>query len=149
MRVFNQINEAHAALFRASDQELKARFGLGTSQLTVLFLLQQEDGQAISKLAAALSLGKSALTGLVARMQERGLVKRGSDSNDGRVYRVFISANGRKLAASAQPIVKDINTALLQHFSNEEQETIARFLQHINSNAAQIVQQVHSQHNET
>jgi DNA-binding MarR family transcriptional regulator len=147
-RVFHRLNEAHASLFRASDQQLKANFGLGTSQLTVLFLLQKEDGQPISAIASALSLGKSALTGLISRMQEKGLVSRGSDNEDGRVTQIFITPAGRELATGAQPVVKHINDALLQEFDAGEQAVIEKFLRHLDDHAAQIVQDVHQQFKE-
>jgi DNA-binding MarR family transcriptional regulator len=81
-------------------------------------------------------------------MQEKGLVSRGSDNEDGRVTQIFITPAGRELATGAQPVVKHINDALLQEFDAGEQAVIEKFLRHLDDHAAQIVQDVHQQFKE-
>ncbi|WP_025900012.1 MarR family winged helix-turn-helix transcriptional regulator [Sneathiella glossodoripedis] len=138
-RIFHQLQKAHTALFRAADARTKAELGLSTTQQAVLFVLSQKDGQAISAVAKTLSMGKSSLTGLVDRMCDQGLVRRSMSSPDGRVINIFIEDKGREIVNRSLPYVKHFNEHLLAPFSEAEQRTIHRFLEHVAQNADAIV----------
>ncbi len=138
-RVFHLLQKAHSALFRAADTRVKAELGLSTTQQAVLFVLFQKDGQAISTIAKSLSMGKSSLTGLVDRMCDQELVKRSSSSPDGRVVNIYLEDKGRKIVETSLPRVQSYNKQLLAPFSEDEQDIIHRFLEHIAQNAHTIV----------
>ena len=138
-RVFHLIQQAHSALFRASDHALKEHVGLTASQQAVLFVLMRKDGAPISAIAEELRMGKSSLTGLVDRMTRTGLVRRQQSAEDGRSVEIFIEDAGRRAAEAALPEVKRINAALLEPFSTQERAVIERFLRHVSNNAEAIV----------
>lgn len=137
--IFHLIQQAHSALFRASDHALKEHIGLTASQQAVLFFLMRRDGAPISTIADELRMGKSSLTGLVDRMENRGLVQRRQSASDGRSVEVYIEDAGRRIAEATLPGVKYINAALLDPFSTEERAVIGRFLNHVANNAETIV----------
>ena len=67
-------------------------------QLLCVLMGRPEEGFGMGELVRTLGLAKSSLTGLVDRSLRRGLVRRESDSTDGRAVRVFLTAEGEKLA---------------------------------------------------
>ncbi|MEO1042231.1 MAG: MarR family winged helix-turn-helix transcriptional regulator [Pseudomonadota bacterium] len=138
-RVFHLLQKAHTALFRAADHALKAHLGLSTSQQAVLFSLSNNDGAPISQIADQLHMGYSSLTGLVDRMEGRGLVKRQQNQADARSVHVFIEDKGRAIVKAATPFTKGVNADLLEPFSPEEQATIEKFLDHVATSATEIV----------
>ena len=138
-RIFHLVQQAHSALFRASDHALKKRMGLTASQHAVLFFLMKQDGAPISLIADALKMGKSSLTGLIDRMTEKGLVRRRQNAADARSYEVFIENEGRRIVEASLSGTRRINAALLEPFSTEERAVIERFLRHVADNADTIV----------
>lgn len=139
MRVFHLIQQAHAALFRASDQAMRGSEGITTAQNAVLFLLVDRDGQKISDLAQQLGMGKSSLTALLHRMEHAALVRRERNPDDERISNIFIEPVGRTIVSKTKPVVKGINAGLLEPFTAEECEIIERFLIHMRENAPSII----------
>lgn len=140
IRVFHQLQRAHNALFRAADSAMNASEGIRTAQLAVLFTLLRSEGLPISTIAKRVGMGKSSLTGLVDRMVAKDLIRREADPEDARVQRIVLEAKGEALAKRASAPVRRYNRALLEPFSELEQDVIARFLAHVADNAAEIVQ---------
>ena len=138
-RIFHLLQKAHSALFRATDRRLREAYGITASQQAVLFILGLRNGQPISAIADALSMGKSSLTGLIDRMEEKSLVRRAPHPEDSRSQLVFIAPAGRDIAATTVADTRRINDALLSPFSADEQATIARFLNHVAENGPTLI----------
>lgn len=68
---------------------------------SVLVPLFERDGLRLGELAALSRLSKQAMTGLVKLCEQDGLVTRERDVNDGRAFRVFLSA--RAVASTRWP----------------------------------------------
>ena len=64
--------------------------------LQVLFTLDTEGPLPMSRLAEAMDVSQASATGIVDRMEQRGLVERLRDDNDRRVVRVALSDGGRQ-----------------------------------------------------
>lgn len=139
IRVFHLLQQAHSALFRASDKSLRDLVGLTASQQAVLYCLVQEDGVPISNIANRLNMGLSSLTGLIDRMAEKGFVRRQQSEKDARIYEIYLEQAGRDIADATLARTKKINGELLEPFSNEERAVIKRFLDHVSSNSMDIV----------
>lgn len=118
---------------------MNASEGIRSAQLAVLFTLLKNEGLPISTIARRVGMGKSSLTGLVDRMAAKGLVRREADPEDARVQRIVLEANGEALAKRAASPLRRYNRALLEPFSELEQDVIARFLVHVADNAGEIV----------
>jgi len=139
LRVFQKLQVAHSALFRAADHRTRTQIGLTTSQLAVLLILSRDDGQPISEISKTLAMGKSSLTGLVDRMCDKGLVRRSASATDGRVIKIYLEELGRTTLEHGAREIKQYNQALLAPFSGDEQATIERFLTHLADNADTII----------
>ena len=82
-------------------EPLRVRFwhehGLTVAQMSLLFVLHEDDRQSIGELANALHTRPATVTGLVDRLERPGYVHRGDDEEDRRVVRVAITAKGRSV----------------------------------------------------
>lgn len=82
-----------------------ARWDLSPSQFNILNLLKDaETGYNQTDLSRELIMHRSNITGLVDRLEERGLVKRQAVPNDRRAYRVVLTQAGRNLLTEILPI---------------------------------------------
>lgn len=78
--------------------------GLRVPEWRVLATLLDSDGAMITRLAEIALMEQSRLTRIIAQMDQRGLVLRKADADDGRRVRVYLSKKGRQLA---QQLVRD------------------------------------------
>jgi len=72
-----------------------AELGLPEAQCQVLQLLDPQAPVAMCRIAEALDCDPSNITGIVDRLQARGLVERRSDPRDRRVKKLVLTAQGR------------------------------------------------------
>jgi len=87
-----------------SSRVLFGQWGLSPSQFNILNVLtDQPEGLSQTELSRLLIMHRSNVTGLVDRLEERGLVQRREDTEDRRAYRVVLSAEGRKLIGEILP----------------------------------------------
>lgn len=86
-----------------NPRELIAAFGrwhhgaVSLVHLNVLILLESTGPMSMSRLADALDISVASVTGMVDRMEARGLVERRRDAADRRVVLVDAAAGGRRL----------------------------------------------------
>ena len=76
-----------------------APFGLSPIQCHVLHLLEPGQPMPMSRLADALSCDASNVTGLIDRLESRGLVQRRQATDDRRVKVLDLTATGQRLRA--------------------------------------------------
>ncbi|HVV73813.1 MAG TPA: MarR family transcriptional regulator [Verrucomicrobiae bacterium] len=80
------------------------RWDLSPSQFNVLNLLSSEpEGLSQTELSRQLIMHRSNITGLVDRLEKRGLVQRREVATDRRAYRVVLSSSGSKLLGQILP----------------------------------------------
>ena len=81
-----------------------ARWDLGPSQFNILNLLaDQPAGCSQVELSRLLVVHRSNVTGLIDRLESRGLVRRRRAAGDRRSYRVLLTPEGRRLLAEILP----------------------------------------------
>lgn len=102
--------EALLQLLRAADtlwnssRTFFAQWDLSPSQFNVLNLLQSHpEGLSQTELSRQLIMHRSNATGLVDRLEQRGMVKRRSLAKDRRAYRVVLTVAGNKLLRKILP----------------------------------------------
>lgn len=130
MSMLKNIQVARAALrqFNRKIGVLKTDpYGLGLSLSQGSALVEVERAGVVRPLALAslLNLEKSSVSRLLARLEEKGLLRVGDDSQDKRAKLVRITARGegavRKINAVADEAVADI----FLHLNGEEQRKLA------------------------
>ena len=88
---------AASASASAGFHAIARQHGLRVPEWRVLACLHDRDGQMVTRLAALALMEQSAMTRVVERMEERGLVTRQGDTRDRRRVRVFLAPSGRAL----------------------------------------------------
>lgn len=106
-----------------------AQFDVTPVQYGVLKCLWDEDSQPPKQIAKALRLDSSTITGILDRMENKGLIKRTPYSDDRRTLKVVITNDGLKLQKQIEKVIEDTNKHFLQTFSNEEQSQLKQFLE--------------------
>lgn len=97
-------------------------------QAMLLFYLQKEDGLSLTEISSGLMLENPTITGLIDRLEKLGYVRRADDPNDRRVYLVYLTEKGRRVADRALPIVKRLNEQIKEGYSGEEIEGFKKVL---------------------
>ena len=106
-----------------------ARGGLTGPQRMVMQALVQSDGLSLKQLSAQVSLAHSTVSGIVDRLQARGMVVRSRDEADGRATVIAPSAPVRDFLANRMPeLAISPLTKALRGASDSEQATVLRGL---------------------
>ena len=79
-------------------------------------------------LSQALGLNNSAVTGLVGRMLKNNIIERKACTEDGRASRLFLTKEGQDKLPIIYPLIQELNEKLSEEFSQDELETVSRFL---------------------
>jgi DNA-binding MarR family transcriptional regulator len=127
-RLIHLLTLAQHRLLKSADAAFKEALGIGTAQVGVLFLLEKSPGALFKDVSDELGVNASAITALIGRMEDAGLVRRQSSEDDQRAVHLFATAGGLAKAAAARPILARLNARLTGGFSEREIATIARFL---------------------
>src|ERR1700728_3683689 len=106
-----------------------ARGGLTGPQRMVMQALVQSEGLSLKELSAQVSLAHSTVSGIVDRLQARGMVVRRRDEADGRATVIAPSGAVRDFVANRMPALAiSPLTEALRGASNSEQATVLRGL---------------------
>ena len=127
-RLIFLLGQARHRVYLRLDKALLDRVGVTTAQAGALFYLTGNDGCLLSQMGQGLMLDKSAITGLVDRLEKKGMIERRNDPTDRRAIRLYLTKPGRDVAAKALPVVKEQNLAIKEGFSADEIEIFARVL---------------------
>ncbi len=109
-------------------QERLDPFGLTPFHWVVLCCLWQEDGLATSVLGDRLQQVGGTLTGVLDRMAERNLIRRTRDAHDRRVWRIWLTDEGRKLQDTLPPIAIELREVALQGISYADRDRLSQLL---------------------
>jgi MarR family transcriptional regulator, organic hydroperoxide resistance regulator len=115
---------------RADLPGLAAEFELSPAQCHVLHLIEPGHPIAMGELADTLACDKSNVTGLVDRLESRGLVRRKPSSEDRRLKVLDLTPAGARLRAV---VLERMATPpeSLSRLSAEEQRDLVRILKHL------------------
>jgi DNA-binding MarR family transcriptional regulator len=102
--------------------------GVTAAQSGLLFILGQRDGVLMGEAGAALDLGPPGISGLVDRMTAASLIKRRADPDDGRAWRLWLTAAGRAAMAQSKAGLAEVNARLTEGFTEAEIDVVARWL---------------------
>ena len=106
-----------------------SRGGLTGPQRMVMQALVQSEGLSLKQLSAQVSLSHSTVSGIVDRLQARGMVVRSRDEADGRATVITPSAPVRDFLANRMPeLAISPLTEALRGASDSEQATVLRGL---------------------
>lgn len=122
---------SHAAIRRTLEADLLALHGVTARDYEVLLFLAQEDGRRLpmSALAERTMLTRSGITRLIDGLTKSGLIERVSCPEDLRVSYAQLTDEGyQRLREASRTHIAGVHAAFLDHFSDEEIETLAELL---------------------
>jgi DNA-binding MarR family transcriptional regulator len=97
-------------------------------QVMLLFFLQKNDGSSLTQISQGLMLENPTVTGLIDRLEKLGYVKRSDHPDDRRVYLIYLTEKGHKVAKRALPVVKKLNEEIKEGYSKGEIEDFKKVL---------------------
>ena len=87
-------------------KELNKVYNISSAQLNCLLSLHEDGPLPPSQIAKLIMVNSSTVTGIIDRLEHKGLVKRKRISTDRRVITVELTKNGKVLAENAPPPVQ-------------------------------------------
>jgi DNA-binding MarR family transcriptional regulator len=102
--------------------------GLSLTATLTLATLERSGPCRLTSLAASQGVTQPAMTQLIARLREAGLVERAANPEDGRIVQIRITADGRALVARRRPGRAQRLAGLLAQLSPQEQAALAAAL---------------------
>lgn len=101
---------------------------LTLSQMSALSTLQRVGAMRVGDLARREQIGKSAITRLVAKLEEMGYLAREVDPSDGRSFRVDITEHGHELLAASRRRANDFLAGEIDRLSEEHRAALLQAL---------------------
>jgi DNA-binding MarR family transcriptional regulator len=123
-------------IIRAHDLHSRAliqRFGLTGPQLIILHELSRLGEVPAGELARAINLSQPTVTGILKRLELKGLVRRRRDETDRRVVRIAVTAACDTLLRAAPPALRESFTRAFDRLVDWEQHLIISSLERVAS----------------
>lgn len=111
-----------------------ASLEITTPQYLVLARLWQGDGILTSTIAKDISATGSTMTGLLDRLESKGLIRRAACSRDRRAVMIWLTENGRAMQQPLMEIITKINEKALDGFSAKQKEQFLSALDKVSDN---------------
>ena len=125
--------DVHAIIggFRCAGTGRLVKLGVSMTHMHVLWMLQHHGELPMSRMAELLDVSFSNATGIVDRMEEKGLVERVRVPDDRRVVLVRISAGGSQALDETEAIKQDRLQAILGHLDGPQTVRLAQVLEDV------------------
>lgn len=112
--------------------------GLSMTHFHILAILEAEGPTPMSRLADQLGVAFSNLTGIVSRMEERGIVERVHDADDRRVVLAQLTASGRAIVGKVEATRLEHMRQLVDALDPHEQRSVLAALKTLTSAHARL-----------
>ena len=117
---WNELLQEH---FRAAGwNEIRPSYG------SILVPLFEEDGLRIGELARRSRLSKQTMTTMVRLLEREQLVRRERDPDDGRAYRIVLTAEARRFEPVAERILDELGALALERLGESRLTALKRDL---------------------
>jgi len=117
----------YAELVQEGFPEVRPSYG------SVLIPLFEEDGLRMGELAARARLAKQTMTTIIRLAERDGLVRRERDPEDGRAFRIFLTARARSFQPVAERVLARLDARVERRLSTAEREVLTTSLQEVMS----------------
>ncbi len=139
------VGELHRMIgsLRCAGTGRMVKAGISMTHLHILWVLEHHGDLTMSRLAEMLDVSFSNATGLIDRMEERGLVERVRVPDDRRVVIVRASAEGARIRDEIEAVKQDRMRAILGRL---EPDQLTRVLAALGDLQGAIVDEIGSDH---
>lgn len=114
--------------FRAFDQDIGGPLELKPVEFSVLLLLRGNPQASPAQLSSALNVAAPNMTGVLRRMEERGLLARTPCAEDRRVHHVVLTDAGRDLVGRAVEAGRDMDRRWMSSLTAAERAMLIELL---------------------
>jgi len=127
------LHQARDAIFRARDKEL-SQYGITTMQSAVLFIITALGGEATAtEISRWLSREPHSVSGLLARMEREGLVRKVKDLVKKSQVNVTLTAKGRQ--AHSESLKRESLRGIMSCLTEEERQQLVSSLKQLRDKA--------------
>lgn len=116
---------------RAFYSEVEVRYGVTIAEWRVLLTIAAEPGISASEITNRWAMEKMAVNRAIQRLTGEGYVVRTRDPEDGRSFRLTLTAKGEELHASISPTANARYQELMSALTAEESEAMVSALKKI------------------
>jgi DNA-binding MarR family transcriptional regulator len=134
-RIASGVHDMIAA-FRCAGTARLVKAGVSMTHMHVMWLLQHHGELPMSRMAELLDVSFSNATGIVDRMEERGLVERVRVPGDRRVVLVRIAPKGMQALEETEAVKQDRLQAILSHLDQGQLTRVAAALDDVRAAVA-------------
>ncbi|MBA3043180.1 MAG: MarR family transcriptional regulator [Alphaproteobacteria bacterium] len=122
-----RLNQAAVSVFM--DETGKKGFDLTPVQYAALSAIEAKPGLDQATLASRIAYDRVTIGGVVDRLVQKELVRRETNPSDRRARNLFVTEKGTQALAEIRPIVKDVQSILLEGLDADERRQFISLLQ--------------------
>lgn len=137
MQQWKNLGQQVGAVRRAFRRHLEAAaepYGLTATQFMVLRRLWEQDKLPVQQLARVSFLDAATMTGVLDRLEGKGLIQRVRQESDRRTVQIHLTEEGRALQAPLRHALDHVNQVATAGISPEEYDLLRRLLAQVESN---------------
>src|SRR6266581_4828271 len=128
------INRVRVELIDALDREL-SKFDISAPQLIVLTSVANKEADSASGLCKGISYDPGAMTRMIDRLEQKGLIRRVARPDDRRKLNLELTAEGKAVYPKLHAAVVTVQSRFLHGFTKAEVHQLEGFLQRMLANA--------------
>lgn len=121
------LTTAQHSVFLRMTEKLSV-FDLTPVQYAVLYCLWEQDKKSPKEIAERLKLENSTISGILERMEKKGLIERSISKEDRRFIQVLLTKKGKSLEDDVLAAVEEVNNEVMSIFSEDESEALKSHL---------------------
>ncbi len=125
---FHYLLMASQALFQRKVMAHLTDCGLTAGQPKVLDYLGLHNGSVQKAIAAGCQIEPATLTGILNRMEEKGLIYRQMENGDRRSLHVYLTEEGKEKQKLVRETLESLTREILSEISPEEQQVLLECL---------------------
>ena len=128
-----------ARSFTDAYATLMSPLGLTRPQARLIAYLLRFPGITQIELCEYIGVGRMAMSGLIDRMESKGLVNRVDDPADGRVKRIFLTREARKMRSDIDDAIGFLTARSTADLSDQDQRAMKRALRSVNASLQELI----------
>ena len=133
-----QLSIASNAVSARIAELYQARFELKISEWRIMAVLGEADARTQRELAELTLMDKVAVNRGCKVLEERQLIARKPNAQDGRSHHVALTDAGHEIYAQIMPLARDVEQQLLAPFVEQEREVLRDLLARLRAASGQI-----------
>lgn len=131
--IIRLVNRVRVEMIDALDREL-AKFDISAPQLIVLAYVANKEADSAASLCKSISYDPGAMTRMIDRLQEKGLIRRVPNPEDRRATNLELTAAGKALYPQLLGAKEIVQAQFLRGFSKDEARLLERLLNRLLEN---------------